>query len=164
MLTLVGMELSAEIRVDSEATRKELIRQETVKGNPLSIDVIYMQKFELLQDDLEENEFRLKVEQYAKDLLNNKDIGILFYKVQIFTNRGIKVDDSLLVGDHELKRKYILHFHVYAEDYLTKNKVDRIATMCQNFLGGNGDQQTAKLLETQLMIHKNTIPREPVYM
>ena len=158
------MELSKNIRMSFLPGREELARQGTVTENVLSLDVIYLQKFELLQENAND-EFRAKVEQYAKDLLNGKDVGILFYKVHIFTNRGIKSEDSIRVGDHQLKTEYILHFHAYAVEYLTKHKVDIIGQKCHaNLLQGSEDQDIAKLVETQLMIHNSTIPRVPVYV
>ena len=157
------MELREEYQVLPEVTKKALRRQETLTGNPLSVDVIYMQRFELLADS-QESEFEEKVENYAKELLNDDAIGIVFFKVRIFTNKGVKNEDSIRVGDQNLKREYILHFHAFSVEYLTKTKVDKIGQKWKDTLKDGNGQELATLKETQLMIHNKTFPRKPTYM
>ena len=124
---------------------------------------MYMQRFEL-KDDCPENEFEEKIENYAKELLNDDAIGIVFFKARIFTNKGIKSEDSIRVGDLNLKKEYTLHFHAFSVEYLTKAKVDKIGQKWKDILVGKDGQELATLKETQLMIHNNTFPRQPKYV
>ena len=157
------MELSEEIQAHPEITKKAFRRQETLTGNPLSIDVIYMQQFEL-KDDSDQNEFDRKIENYAKESLNNDAIGIVFFKVCVFTNKDIKDEDSIRVGDLNLKKEYTLHFHAFTVECLTKAKVDRIGQGWRDTLKDENGQDLATLKETRLMIHSNTFHRKPNYL
>ena len=162
LLLPLTMELSREILLKPAQFRAELRRQETVTGNPLSIDVIYMQRFELL-DGSNDEDFEGKVETYARDLLNDTAIGIVFFKVQVFSNKGVTKEESIEAEDYDLKKELILHFHAFSVEYLTKEKVDKIGKKRRESLLDSEGKELAKLKETQLMVHNNTFPRRPEY-
>lgn len=138
-------------------------RRETLRGNELTIDAIYMQQFKILNKNNKEK-FRNRLEIYSEQLLNNPKLGLVFYKVHAFSNQNVKVTDSIVAGDNDPTLQYILHFHTFAMDYLTQEKVKQIEEeYLPDLLKDKDGGQIADLIETKLMIHEETDIRKPVY-
>ena len=157
-------ELTVEIEpADPEAVRRELRRRETLTGNPLALDIIYSQRFTLHKES-GKKEFKENILLYADRMLNDQDFGIVFFKARVFSNTNVKRETAIRFGDDPGK-EYVLHFHAFAEDFLTDAKVQQIEEVFLPILltGANGEQ-LAKLESTDLIIHKDTSLRKPVYM
>ena len=148
---------------DPEAVRKELRSQETLTGNILATDVIYIQHFTLLDADYGA-EFKERIIAYVDKLLNNKKIGIVFFKARIFTNVNVKRETSISVGDLP-GREFIVHFHAFAENFLTEDKLQMIDNeFLPLLLTGCSDKQIAKVVSADIVTLTNTSHRKPVYM
>ena len=147
---------------DPEAVKRELRRRETVKGNTLCIDIIYMQRFILLQESKEE-EFVAKLsgkDGYTHKMLNDEKFGIVFFKARVFSNKRVKHR----IGDSRQGVEYIMHFHAFAEEYLTDEKVHMIKVeFLPPLLTSSDGEPLAELLSTELNIHEDTKTRKPVY-
>ena len=157
----IEIELASSSGMNPEA---EILRRETVEENPLSIDVIYLQRFTLLQRN-KASEFKQSVLKYVNSLLNDEKFGIVFFKARIFSNREVNPEDSLRVGDNPSEVEYLLHFHAFAEEYLTDEKVRMIKfNFLPQLLKDSNGEPLAKLTATELIIHEDTDFRSPVYV
>ncbi len=140
-----------------------LKRSETLTGNRLTIDSIYLQQFKVL-DRAHKEEFKRNIETYSANLLNDPQLGLVFYKAHVFSNRKVKVTDSILAGDEDPSLQYILHFHAFDVEFLTEHIVKQIEERhLPQLLNSNG-QPIAKLIETKVMIHEDTDIRKPAYV
>ena len=131
---------------------------ESVTGNELASDTIFMQRFKVLQES-KRAEFRERLVVYAKQLLNDPNFGIVFYKVDIFSNH-LNPEVSIRIGDLDPSVDYILHFHTFAVQYLTKNKVADIET---KYLPSLLDDNIAEISEKFMLVNESTDIRKPVY-
>ena len=148
---------------DPEKVKKELRRRETVTGNPLSLDVIYTQRLTLLQPTAADD-FKQRILKYTDDMLNDAQFGIVFFKARIFSNKDVEREKLVRVEGTRPAVDYVLHFHAFAEDYLTDEKVDMIkSTFLPRLLNDSNDQPLAELTSTELIIHEDTKCRKPVY-
>ena len=148
---------------DPEAVRRELRSQETLTGNVLATDVIYIQHFTLLDADYRA-EFKERIHEYADKMLNNKKFGIVFFKAQIFSNVNVKREASISVGDVPGK-EFVVHFHAFAENFLTEDKLQMIDTdFLPLLLTGCSNKQIAKVVSTDIVTLTSSSHRKPVYM
>lgn len=163
-------EIEVNIEMPSPTTEHEpnitsvtVKRRETLTGNRLTIDSIYLQQFKVL-DPAHKEAFKRSIETYSANLLNDPQLGLVFYKAHVFSNSNVKVTDSILAGDEDPSLQYILHFHVFDVEFLTEDKVKQIEERhLPNLLSSNG-QLIAKLIETKVMIHEDTDIRKPNYV
>lgn len=138
-------------------------RRETVVGNVLALDTIYIQQFTFL-DDKYSPEFNKNVMSYTDRMLNDPDFGIVFFKAQIFNNSNVKKETELIIGD-TTDLQYTLHFHCFAEDCLTNEKVQRIEKdFLPRLLTGASGEPLARLDSTDFIIHRDTNLRKRQYM
>lgn len=145
-----------------EAIRRELRRRETVTGNTLAIDIIYAQRF-ILVDESYGEDFMKKISQYADAMLNDVRIGVVFYKAQIFTNSNVKRETSICVGNCP-DREYVASFHAFSEDCLTESKLRIIEDdFLPSLITGANGEEVAKLTSTDIVTHHDTQLRKPVY-
>ena len=155
------IEMAGSSEIHPEA---ELRRRDTVKNNQLSIDIIYLQRFKLLQNS-KASEFKQSVLKYVNSLLNDEQFGIVFFKARIFSNREVNPEDSLRVGDSHPGVEYVLHFHAFAEESLTDEKVRMIKLkFLPQLLNDSNGEPLAVLTATELIIHEDTDFRSPVYV
>lgn len=148
---------------DPEEARRELRRQETLTGNVLATDVIYIQHFSLLDADYGA-EFKEKIIEYANEMLNNKKLGIVFFKARIFSNVNVKSETSVSVGDLPGK-EFVVHFHAFAEDFLTEDKLQMIDNeFLPLLLTGRSSKHIARVVSTDIVTLTSTSHRKPVYM
>ena len=153
--------------VNRRAARKELRRRETLTGNPLSMDVVYMQRIVLLQESKGE-EFKKRIIEYADKMLNDEKFGIVFFKARVFSSESVEREDSSSLrgdGDDRSGVGYVLHFHVFAEEYLTEKKMQTIKDeFLPKVLVASDGEPLAELASTELTVHEDTNFRKPVYV
>ncbi len=160
-------EIEVNIELPSSTMEHESLvkvkRRETLTGNRLTIDSIYLQQFKVL-DQAHKEEFKRNIETYSGKLLNDPQFGLVFYKAHVFSNSNVKVTESILAGDEDPSLQYILHFHAFDVEFLTEDKVKQIEERYLPQLLNSNGQPIAKLIETKVMIHEDTDIRKPAYV
>lgn len=155
--------------VNRRAARRALRSRETLTGNPLSMDVVYTQRIMLLQESKEE-EFKKRIMDYTDKMLNDERFGVVFFKARVFSNKSVVQErgDSGSDGDDQDDQSgvgYVLHFHLFAEEYLTEKKVRMIKTdLLPKVLIASDGEPLAELASAELTVHEDTNFRKPVYV
>lgn len=158
----VYFSLSATVTAEKNMELELATSQKDFTGNELANDVIYMQHFKVL-DNTKKAEFKKRILAYTNRLLNDANFGIVFYKVRIFSNCHVKHEDSIRIGDTQLCVEYVVHFHTFAVECLTSDKVAEIEHKFVPHLLEDEGEKIAELTETKLIIHEDTSLRKPVY-
>ncbi len=136
--------------------------EDSLKNNSLAIDAIFMQEVRVLEQN-KVKEFKESITTYANKLLNDQKFGIVFYKAHIYSNSDVKQEDSIRIGDMQPNVEYILHFHTFAVEYLTKDKVQEIQQHYLPDLLDSEGHRIAEVTDTKLVVHEGTDHRKPVY-